>query len=650
MSQLKHEINFGNGFVIVPEPKNFDSAEIDIIFDKDKTRASLANLQLVWQGDTAKKIFAVYESGKTGGKGIAHSLPYRITVCGLSLPPFDLMLVMGHSSAKFQCDQVELPAWQAGGADWFDQSTQAAFSHLFTMGIISASDYKQTPYVINSIPNYTQIITISISLFVMIWQLREIILEFTDHAMEIYGGDLPTASVPVAGTPHVAVLVVHIVSMVARVLYIILMIALIFQLAKELKENIFQRKKYKLCMREKDIFLKICQFLGLNFSSSIYAVNGIFENATYMPAKIMMPNISSGILDTVNDTLFHRPENEENPPNTRAFGYPDETIAEWIDKMERKYNARVQIRNGTLYFEEIHTPIVPNSYKLPNTAELGYTFNLPAPFRTNLNELAQYYKIAFQKDESELNTIHRYVGTTAAIAITSAFPYDKYTGWGQQQIIDLGLALAKRKQHTSKVEDFLDTALKVVDGILTVLVGVVNGFIIAINGIIAGISGLITAINALGFNLTAPSPLTQLSSPNALGGFNARIGWMELSNDTFSVPKTFIGTDIGGDWEIEPNSETNMSANMLLQLFHGKNLITRGNQRLIYENNKSRFCCGDFQQILNSNVLVTPDGKQGEFKSMKWLLKKEIANDIQYRVAETYLTGLGEVLVVDETP
>ena len=646
-----HEIDFGNGYSTESEPENFDSAEVDIIFTKDLARANLANLTLVFKGATAKKIFDEAEKGKNGGKGVAHALPYRITVCGTGLQ-FYLMLVLGHSTARFSCDQVEVPAWQAQGADWLEKETQGySFWHLYKNvqtgqpGKINFSDFKKTPYTVNSIPNYTQVVSLSFQELILIWKLRELVLAFTDNSTEI-SADVGESAVPVVGTPHIIVTVTHVLRLVIRIAEIIGYLILIAKFAKDLKENFVQDKKYKLCMREKDLFQKMCDFLKIPFSSPIYAPGSKFENATWMPSKIVMPKVNQPtFLNNLVSAMFDRPENEVNNP--KSFGYFDGLFAEFIETMERKYNAEGRMVNGAYVFKNVNDWNTSGAYQIPNTGEVGYTLNLPGPYRTNLSQLAPYYEVSFRIDQSELNTIHRYRGTSAAVQILSPFPVSKYSGWGQSQLIDLGSSLAKRKYYLTREEDFINRVFQVFHTVVNVVIAPINALISVVNGILSVINGI---ISIFGGGLNTIPLINKITNPIPLNIFASRLGWMELSGDSFSVPKTFIGIDIGGDWEIHPASETNMSAATLLNDAHGSNLATRGNQYFLYDNNRSRLCCQDFSQIFLKNILITPDKKPGKFLSMKWNLKKELAREIDYKVKETYLTGLTEKLIIDGTP
>lgn len=650
--EVKHSIDFGNGYIDVEEPSNFDSAEVDIIFTKDKARATMANLSLVWKGGTAAKIFKVYEQGKAGGKGISSALPYRITVCGTSLF-LDLMLVLGHSSTVFACDEISVPAWAAQGADWLEMETDGySFWHLYKNlqandpGKINFSDFKKTPYLLNTIPNYTEVISLSFQALVLLWQLKTMGKTFIKDSANLTT-TVSAAGVPITGTEHILIVISRIANLTLEGAQIVLYLILIAKFMVDLKANLIQDKKYKLGMRERDLFQKMCDFLKIPFSSSIYAPGAKLENATWMPEKIVMPKLGQNILDNLVHSLFDRPEDENFYPasSNKSFGYFDGLFSEFIATMERKYNAEFKIINGVGTFEGVNSWNTIGAYQIPNTGAMGYTFNLPSGFRTNLSQLAPYYECAFQIDSSEKNTMHRYRGTTAAIQIITPFPITKFSGWGKGQIIDLGSALAKRKDYLSKSDDFFNVINTIIHDVVAIIIAPFNAIIGEINGIIS----VINAICKL-FGIKGVKKLNKIQNPISLANITQRLGWMEVASDSWSIPKSFIGVNIGGDWELHPQTESIMSALTILNDFHGSNLITRGNQYLLYNNNKSKFCCPDYIQIAGKNILVTPDNKSGKFYSIKWSLKKELARDIQYGIKETYLTGLTEKLIIDGTP
>lgn len=646
MSKFTHEIDFGGGYTIVQEPDNFDGATASITFTKDQAQANFGNMQLVWKGSVARKIYTVYENGKSGGKGISSALPYRITKDGLS---FKMMLILGHSSTKLGCDIVECPAWPEQGQDWLEKNLQASpFWLLVKEGIITQSDYKATPYVITSIPNYTQVVSLSITELFTIIYFKDALRGVTEKIKEVQA-DLVESSIPIAGTPHVVVTVVHCIELGLRLALLTLNFILIVKTAEQISKNIIQRKKYKYCMREADIWTKIAQKLGVGLKNTINV--GAYADATYMPAKIVMPKtLQPSYLDTFVDSLFDRPENEIN--NSKCYGHPDGLMSEWVLEMETKYNAEAIMDNGTLLFRQKNNTSNPSTFTLQNTSEIKFTSILPKPHGTNLSELAPYYGISFQVDESELNTIHKYRGTSASVTVKTPFPIDKYSGWGQGVSIELNEALAKRHDYLTKTEE---TFRKIVDFINQVIVAVlspINALIDLVNLVIKGINAIISVWNKIapsGWHLNKINliPHIVIQIPNM---FSQRIGWMELSDDSFSVPKTFIGTRVGNDWEIAPSSEANMSAYALLNNFHGVNLATRGNQWTIYEDNRIKFCITDYNKIKGKNLFTAPGGGSAKFDLLEWNVNNDRTQSIRWRKNEVYLSNLSEKLTIDGVP
>lgn len=613
-----YEIDFGSGFVAVAPPANKDAIALDVVFVKDKARATIQSINFEWLADTAVKINAYKEAGLYGSRGIAFGLPLRITPCANL--QFLLMLNLAHEEARFECDRVLCPIREQGGTDWLLKETQSfAFWNLVNLnpgqpGRITFLDYKKTPYLRNDIPGGGQMVSLLITEFMIVSQG----IEMVDKIIELSGklaADIAQAAILTSGA--IIQVAFDIILLAAYIIYFYILLNMFIKLIKDILDNVMKpfppNKIYKLCMREKDCFLKVAAYLGLTFSSTIYASPSPFQNATWMPQKIVMP----ATIQPLNIlSVFERPENEVNNP--KSYGHPDGTAAEFIATMEEKYNAEAIVVNGVLHFEEKHHWNNTNPYQIPNTADVGYTFNLPDAHGTNLSELAPYYRVAFRIDQSELNTLHRYKGTAASVTITSPFPVNKNSGWGNGKVVDLGSALAKRKEHLNELEAKCEV-------VITALNSIVN----AVNQVI----GLIGS--------NRPT--------NPIPSMTTRIGWMELTNDSFGEPKTFIGMQVGTDWEIDPNSEAVMSGINILNTFHGKNLATRGNQYLTYFNKKSRFCCEDFFIISQSNILRTPDNKNGKFTKMFWRLSDEVAENTDYRIKQNFISGLIETIKIDGT-
>jgi hypothetical protein len=418
------------------------------------------------------------------------------------------------------------------------------------------------------------------------------------------------------------------------ILYFIYLFALVIalvNLVKNLIDNIIQPKKYKLCMREKDIFTKAFEYIGLKFSSTWYQSGSSFENATWMPKKILAFSAGNNPLN-----VFKRPadENQNFPNDPNIFGHPDGNFRDFIIDMNQKYNSKITIIKGVAYFEEKHYFLKKAAFTMPNTGKVGFSYNYPRPSGTNAFELAANYSIFFATDTTDLNTLHQYTGTSVQVTISQKVTKNvQNVLLSRSEEVRLRCALAKRKENLTKVE--------------TLLNGVINALFGFCNFIIKTVNGVVKVINKVAKFLGAKGAIIQPIPTLPTNILNNRIGWMMLSNDSFSTPKTFIGVQVGADWEISAASQGTMSAVNLLTVAHGKNLATRGNQWTTFEDHEFPFCADRYNVVKDNNVFTTPDNKFGLIETAKWDIGNEKAINVNYRINEDFTKNLKETIIVD---
>lgn len=634
MLEWNFEIDFGSGFQSVPPPRNWKGIIISILFIDNQPNAQLSGLDLEWVGETARRINQYRDQGLVGGKGIYEGLGLRITPCpGETL--FDGYIDLASESTRWECDTVTAPCVEKGRTDWInDVARGVSFAVLATLPantpgrIIPATDYKKIPYCVSHIPDWTTVAMLAVSNVVLVRELRDMLKEIPSRIQDLQAK--ATTAVATLGAA-IALIIAEIIKTVLYILYLAAIILALITMVKEIITNIFQLKKYKLGMREEDCFKRICQYFGLGFSSTIYASGSPFQHATHVPAKNIIPSTLSPL------TIFQRPYDEGVgfPNNPNVYGHPDENCGDFIARMCQKYNAGVSIINNTLHFEEVHYWNTSAAFQIPNTGEPGNTFNLPHPSRTNASELASDYYIAFATDATELNTIHRYKGTSCEVKV-KPITVGNIQRLSQQRGVQVLLpeALAKRKNYLSKVEKFLNKIINALFGFCNGVTGLINGLLNVISQVISVFGGNTTGGPVIG---TLPTNI-----------LNTRLGWMEITNDTFAVPKTFIGIAAGSDWKISSTSEAIMSGSGLMQYFHGKNLGTRGNQQLIYDKNQITFCCSHYSLLRNRNVVLTPNNLPGRFRGeLKWDLHNEILRDIEYSEYRNFTNNLQETIIID---
>lgn len=759
MVNLIFKMDLGSGYVDVPPPRNWKDMKVQLIFDQKELQLQLQSINFEWVTKNAVSLNTYFLSGLTGGTGIFEGPGLQIYGQLPGTSPvlfFDGCINTADSAFNIQNDIITCPIKESGKIDWLhDVANGFTFEFLTSLasgvaGRITRSDYKQTPYAISSIPDYTQAMLLSISLFVVIKEAIDCITKIVSLITRAISQSL--AWLQLVGT---------IVEIVLYLIYLVAVTTAAVRLIQDLVDNLIQKKKTKLCMREQDLFLKGCQYLGLGFVSSIYGVgtadryNGRYVNATSMPIKIKIPK------DDPSFQLFLRPPDETT--EMKSYGYFEGTFKQFIDEMEMTYHAKAIIKNNTLYFEEKNYFNIVDAFTLPNEGPVGNTFLYPQPYGTNASEIPAVYTLKCQKDEQDLNTYNDYKGTFVIAQATPNIVRNRKNQLLHGAVnIELPFALARRKVGLTSMEIFLQKVIDAFGGFIGNIgtginninsklaswlsnivnnenVGLSNAQVGVVVGILTGNPLYIVA------SITMDSDgLPDIGSPSSPYFLNDRIGWMLLSSDFIGVRKRFIGVQHGDDWYIDPNNSQGTfmsaasvlingaftgtiagvfgalnvtgnvvngvvtvtgpaaglgpdsgvitgtvvgqtgtftafvngnvtggfftgigainlvgavpvtttttqgwgSAQSLLNDFHYTNLIAE-NQWLTFKDKKFKFSLAHFNQINNSNILRTADGRFGKFEKIVWNLHNDIAEDVEYRIKHKYTNNYNLKITTD---
>jgi len=584
MQSLRFEMDFGTDFTVVDPPRNWKDMKVQLIFDGAEIQAQLQSIVFEWVNSNYTKIKNYLNSGLGGGTGIYEGIGLKI-YAGAGVAPvviFDGCLDTANRGYKEETGIIKCPI-RDGRTDWLNDVAQSfTFEYLTSLtagspGRITRADYKQTPYCISTIPNYTQAMMLSISLFLIVKESIDVICKIESLIARMIGEGMSWFQ-----------LIMTIIEVILYLIYLYLLIKASLKLMQDLMDNIIQPKKWKLCMREADLWTKACDHLGLQFSSTIYGINatlgynGRYKNATWMPKKIVKPQGDSFF------EIYHRPPDESTNPE--SYGYFEGTFKAYIDEMCKRYNARAIIKGNTLYFEEKHHWNLFNAYRMPNEGEVGYTFNYQDPHTTNADEIPVVYALSFQKDDQEINTYNDYTGTYAIAQMTPNVIHNKRNLLLNNAVeIQLGSALARRKMSMSKIERNL---LEIIEGFNHWTQQVID-ITDEVNNWIAGNApggvndalGQIPASTLVGFFTGQPlfAVGSMVFGSSGFPIFTAqnltfdtdRVGWLLLSNDFIGIPKTFLGVQDGDDWKLDPaNQDTTVITSIDMTTLNGTFVAT----------------------------------------------------------------------------
>lgn len=571
MVALRFEIDYGFGYQVVQPPKNWKEMRIQLIFDKPELQAQLQSIVFEFVKDTAKNLRSYFRNGLTGGPGILEGPGLRIFAGNGALPLniFDGCIDTADEDFLIDADFVKAPIKESGKIDWLNDSAQSFTFEYLTSNVhdtkpwqITASDYAKVPYCISTIPNYTQALLLSVTLFLMVKEAVDIIFKIESFIARMIGQGMSWFQ-----------LIMTIVELVLYSIYLYVIINAAAKLMQQILDAIVQQKKVKLGMREQDLWKKGCLYLGLTFVSSIYGVNtpddygGRYVNAVLIPKKVTIPD---GDLSLEN---YLRPPNEGAAPD--AYGYYEGTFKQFIDDMCTTYHAKAVIRkmpdgSSVLFFEEKNKFNNTNPFKLPNEGVVGYTYNYPQPYGTNAREIPAVYIVQFQKDEQDTNTYQNYQGTYAIAQTTPNIVRNQKNQLLNGSVnVQIPFALARRKTSLLKIEkevlNVLESFNEFINGVFSAFDRInewtnehaPGGFSDSNNEYASSFAvGLFTgqplfSVAALVFSSDglALFPTTNYDYTDN------RIGWMLLSSDFIGVPKRLIGLSVGGEYLVDPNNQ-----------------------------------------------------------------------------------------------
>lgn len=680
--RYQFDLDLGDGYFPIPLPENYEQIKLNLVFFGQIPSITVSGTDFIFRGETAKKLKEYRDKGLSGGYGIYYAPVLKITACDNS-GVFYLDLDITAEQARWECDRVSVPVRQHEQVDWLNEIAGGiSFAYLASgirqdiagfypptsPGAIRFNDFKKTPYAISEIPDATTVMSGLMDLTLLALQIKQAVEDLILSVRNLIGlfgryqsqlvGDAAVIGTIVGAAIYIGKATLNVFRIFANIIVIYFLLKLFSDTLNNMLKAIVQRKKYKLCMREADLFQKICDYAGLKFSSSIYAVNSKFYNATWMPRKtvyehltyneINSTDVASELYNTLNIS-FEKIGSEEN--NFKAFGYFEGTAKEFIEEMMLKYDAAYSVYDGTLFFEQRQNLNRQTNFLPKNSGDIGNTYNLPEPSGTNAAALSWQYSLQFQVDESELNTLNRYKGTTAQVSVTPNIEGDKRRWLNPKgKVIQLNHATAKRKDYLTNPEKLIKTFQDFYrDNLPIILVGAYATKQIAITALGGALGGIIYSA-ATGLKTKQPSdfPLDKFDGD--------RIGWMLLSNDSFSIPKSFIGMNVGNDWLISPESEDIMNARYLLtQLHAGELAVTspvtgKHNQHKIYRENKFSFCCADFNQLQAGNAFTLPDGRKGYWQQLSWNLESEEVDESEYWINDKFTENLKAKYFADGEP
>lgn len=561
--------------------KNFENQQQDVTI-------SLAEIEI--KGEDATLLRQRALNGLSGGVGIFEGDPVTLKVLNEKdnlVHSIDLFLDYANNFKILAPNHVSVSLQKRKSVEWLESVARSqSFRYMYDNGIIKKSDFVQVPYVINYVPDATQLLFLAVTLFIMGKELYESIKNIAESAANLVDSITPVVGVGV-GLGAVAVtawdignIIYCALALAFSIAYTIAITFAIIKLLEEIFEQLMPKLRYHLGMNVLTLFQKACDAFGLTFQSTL--INK-YNNWVLLPTKDHKGGAKpEGFTGTWNEV-----------------GYP--TINDNIDNFEQlilffrqMFLADFKIQGNTFIFETVSTFKSQGTWNIPDVFNNQETLEDEVSFNTD--EAVSNYIVRYASDSQDLNTIDNQQGMKFQAILEPINVINPDLARFKNSVdIQIGATLGVRKEGLNAIEKVLKELAKVVD--------------------------------ALTFGATSFA-----------SKIDARIGSLLTSTHYLGTPKLIA---MQGS-KLAPNQRGIFSAEKLYDEYHsGANMVDvngKHNQYKEYPEHKVPFNSNDFVTLLNNNYAFK-DGKSASIESISWVVDAGVA-DIKYRVNDKYTNNL----------
>ena len=318
--------------------------------------------------------------------GVFEGIPYTIQFGNITLDYFidltETPVISGKGDSK-----IEVTLKRRKSIDWFIFSARnLSFEAINKTNPISLID---VPYLIVRDNQLEMLIMLGISTYTLtkalIEGIQDLVVAVTDFIKIVSVGTVVNTGQIIAAA----------LLLVARLIYIAALLIALIDLTKQIIELIFPPIRNLKASRFKELCIKGCQKLGMNFSSTLL---DNMSNMTFLPVP----------LKENNKSIFTNLFSLDNGSYTK--GYPtardsSSTLGLLIEDLESFFSAEIRIVGNTVFLEQ------DTYWQLNANLTIKNTLNIQDAreneWRYNLAEAWKRYLISYRTDTSDTNTLDK---------------------------------------------------------------------------------------------------------------------------------------------------------------------------------------------------------------------------------------------------
>lgn len=433
---------FLNGQQVDP-PNNWQEISISLDFNNDGDGPF--TVQPVIETDQLELVLAssgivrqwINDGIDGSGPGIYEPMELKIELssAGNNTNVFTGFIDMVNDMKLIDKNKVMVGLTKKGGTDQLTERSQAiSFAYLESIGVITRSDYVRISYVLAHIPNFQEVIIISVSIFILIKELIEQVKRTIDLIVDITVAVAGAFGLPIAG---ILLLIGRTATEVAYTIFIIIALK---SLMNDLINNLVSKKRFHFGMKLRTLLDKGAEHLGYTFVSSEFS-SPFFNSLMILPIKEEAPT-SLGL----SETGF---------PTNKGGLY---TYYEMLQFYKNLINGKIVVRNNQIIIERRDFFDNPTSFTLPDVSLNEFQYNAEE-IKGNLN-------IQFLIDEKDDTTLENYKPNRTTFQRTTepkiVLNKQNVQIKGLEQV-NLPVSLPTRKNRLTTVERSLRRVAKLVD-------------------------------------------------------------------------------------------------------------------------------------------------------------------------------------------
>lgn len=512
--------------------------------------------------------------------GLFVGIPYQIQLDGGINLDYYIDLSDPASKPIVRQHEIEVKIKRAKGVDDFRAKADGTSFELIVKNNPNYFDVKRIPYFVVKDNVAEQMLTLSLSLYVMTKELIDAAKEIGEAYADLVAADTPGGIASAA------------IKFTLRIIYFAAIYAAAITYLIQLIELLFPIKKFLKGCYYKELMSKACTFLGYNLQSSIFDVDpGWFV----LPVPINRENP-----DSIFQSIFNNLGNDFNK------GYPTAQdsiglVGQFFTECENQFNGRFFVIGNDVHFQRRDWLV--NTANLVMQPALNLQGDRDEQITYNTEDAWRRYYIHYSTDFSDLNTVEgiNYQFSDAEYSCENSVPganVNLVTIKGLNEVgINMSMGFNKDKLNLIEI-----TA---------------------------------QALATYWDNLT--NVVTFGNGTNYAAQIGSRVDALKISQQYFSNTKSLYVYDAPNDTVlINQNYDLNNSATALWNKYHYINQI-QINQFEIIENARTRISSQDFVNLQSNNYAFI--GNQiCEILKMTWIDEKSYC-EITYRRPGTWATN-----------